>query len=104
MRLAESFAIGVWRLLCRIPMGKVTTYKAIAIALGKPNAARAVGNACNRNPSAPKVPCHRVVKSDGGIGGYAKGVKRKSVLLEGEGIKIKGGKIMRFKELLFAFK
>src|SRR3989338_7639818 len=101
MRLAESFAVGVWRLLCRIPMGKVTTYKAIAIALGKPNAARAVGNACNRNPSAPKVPCHRVVKSDGGIGGYAKGVKRKSVLLEGEGIKVKNNKVLKFEARLF---
>ncbi len=96
-----SFDEKVWKLLKKIPKGKVTTYKELAMALGKPMAARVVGNACNRNPFAPKVPCHRVVKSSGFVGEYTKGWKRKEALLRREGIKIKNHKILSFKWILF---
>lgn len=92
--MPKSFDEKVWQLLKKIPKGKVTTYKQIAIALGKPRAARAVGNACNRNPNAPKVPCHRVVLSSGEIGGYAKGLQKKASLLKAEGVKIKNNKVL----------
>ncbi len=93
----------VWQLLRKIPKGKVTTYKILAKAAGNSRAARAVGNACNRNPFSPKVPCHRVVKSSGFIGGYAHGTAKKIKLLKAEGIPIKGQKIQDFKEFLFKF-
>lgn len=54
-----------------IPRGKVSSYKEIAASIGRPNAYRAVGNALSKNPFAPMVPCHRVVRSDGGVGGYS---------------------------------
>lgn len=103
---------------CRkIPKGRVSTYQAIARAIGKPKSARAVGNALNKNPfalasirqdvsssrSGPKIPCHRVVKSDGTIGGFAQGSKNKIKMLEKEGVKIKNGKINEFKEIFFKF-
>lgn len=85
-----------------IPKGKVTTYKLIAKACGNSNAARAAGNALNSNPFPIKVPCHRVVKSDESIGEYAFGVKKKKILLEGEGIEFtKNGKIIDFRKKLF---
>lgn len=87
----------------RIPRGKITTYALLARAVGKPKGARAVGNACNANPFAPKVPCHRIVKSDGSIGGYAQGVKRKKALLIHEGVRVHNGKIVDFERRLFRF-
>ena len=84
----------------KIPRGKVTTYKEIARKLGT-KAYRAVGNALNKNKDAPKVPCHRVIKSDGDIGGYSKGVNKKIRLLKKEGITITGDKID--KRYLFKF-
>lgn len=60
------------------------TYKEVAHAIGKPKAYRAVGNALNRNPFAPEVPCHRVIKSDGSIGGFASGSNKKLKLLKSE--------------------
>ena len=101
--MLTKFDESVWQLLRRIPKGKVTTYKRIAIALGKPNASRAVGNACNRNPNAPRTSCHRVVKSDGSIGGYAKGVKRKIALLRAEGVRIKNNKVLDLSKNMFNF-
>jgi methylated-DNA-[protein]-cysteine S-methyltransferase len=74
-----------WALLSRIPKGKVTTYGDLAHALGT-KAYRAVGNAMNRNPYAPAVPCHRVVGSDGRLTGYAHGLKKKREMLESEGV------------------
>ncbi len=100
-RSKTSFDEKVSRLLCRIPRGRVTTYKQIAIALGRPNAARAVGNACSRNPNAPSVPCHRVVRSNGSLGGYAKGAKKKKALLRAEGIIIKNNKVLEFNKRFF---
>ena len=72
MRLeGTNFQIAVWKELLKIPIGETTTYKNIAIAIGKPNSSRAVANACAQNPYAPEVPCHRVIRSDGSLGGYS---------------------------------
>ena len=76
----------VYDILVRIPEGKVTTYGDIAKALGHPNASRAIGRILNKNPNPVVVPCHRVVMSDGNIGGYAFGKERKKELLKKEGV------------------
>jgi|TARA_B110000914_G_C15368056_1_gene401812 methylated-DNA-[protein]-cysteine S-methyltransferase len=78
-----NFQIAVWEELLKIPIGETTTYKNIAIAIGKPNSSRAVANACAQNPYAPEVPCHRVIRSDGSLGGYSAdgGIQRKKQLL-----------------------
>ena len=80
----------------------VTTYKELANALGT-KAYRAVGNAMNKNPYAPKVPCHRVVNSNGSLGGYAFGSVKKITILKQEGVNVKNGKIENFQEKLFCF-
>ena len=72
----------VWRALSRIPRGETRTYAQIARAIGNPAAVRAVGSACGANPVALVVPCHRAVRTDGGLGGYAWGIGRKKRLLE----------------------
>src|SRR5882762_8751524 len=72
----------VWEALRRIPRGETRTYGAIARAIGAPRAVRAVGSACGANPVALVVPCHRAVRADGGLGGYAWGLPRKKRLLE----------------------
>ena len=78
-----DFQIAVWRELLKIPAGSTKTYKEIAVAIGKPKSSRAVANACAQNPYAPDVPCHRVVRSDGSLGGYSAegGIERKRQLL-----------------------
>lgn len=83
----------------KIPKGKVSTYKRIAEKIGKPHAYRAVGNALHKNPLAPIVPCHRVVKSDGGFGGEKKGAKSRRNLLEKEGIPIENGRVQISEEI-----
>ena len=85
-----KFQIKVWKYLKSIPRGKVKTYKEVAIAINMPKAARAVANACAKNPYAPKVPCHRVIRSDGNLGGYSAsgGVKTKKKLLKKEGFSL----------------
>ena len=85
-----KFQIKVWKYLKKIPKGSVKTYKDVAIAINQPNAARAVANACAKNPYAPKIPCHRVIRSDGGLGGYSGrgGVKKKVGLLRSEKVQI----------------
>ncbi len=82
-----KFQVKVWKFLKKIPKGKVKTYKKVAIGIKKPKSARAVANACGKNPYAPKIPCHRVIRSDGGLGGYSGkgGVKTKKKLLKLEG-------------------
>ncbi len=69
-----------------IPKGKVLTYAQVAGKAGSPASARAAGRALSANPYAPDVPCHRVIASDGAIGGYSKGVRKKRKLLKAEGI------------------
>ena len=99
MKKTTSFNEKVYALLRKVPKGKVTTYKALAEALGT-KAYRAVGQAMRCNPYAPEVPCHRVVASDGSIGGFSgkwdpksKEVKRKIRMLKKEGIKVKNNRI-----------
>ena len=87
-----SFNEKVWALTARIPAGKVVTYGDIARELGT-KAYRAVGNALNRNPYAPAVPCHRVVGADGGLTGFASGVGRKRQMLLKEGVRMVGRKV-----------
>ena len=81
-----KFQLMVWNYLKTIPKGTVKTYKQVAIAIKKPKSARAVANACGKNPYAPKIPCHRVIRSDGGLGGYSGkgGIKTKLRLLRSE--------------------
>jgi O-6-methylguanine DNA methyltransferase len=100
---SKSFSDLVYAKTKLIPRGRVTTYGQIAQAIGKPKASRAVGNALNCNPYAPVVPCHRVVRSDGKIGGFAQGARVKAGLLAKEGVKVKDGKVVDFKEKLFVF-
>lgn len=96
-----SFEETVWRKCKIIPKGKVSTYKALAKAVGKPNAARAVGNALNKNRDLKNVPCYRVVKSSGAVGGYSRGRKIKIKLLKKDGIEVKNGRIINFEKYMF---
>jgi AraC family transcriptional regulator, regulatory protein of adaptative response / methylated-DNA-[protein]-cysteine methyltransferase len=80
-----AFQQQVWRALLAIPYGETRSYAQVAAAIGRPTATRAVARACATNPVAVVIPCHRVVRSDGGLGGYAGGVERKERLLEVEG-------------------
>lgn len=77
-----DFQKRVWSALTEIPYGKTATYGEIAAKIGNPKAARAVGNACNKNPVLIAVPCHRVLGSDGSLTGYAAGTQIKKRLLE----------------------
>lgn len=95
-----SFNERCYALLSQVPGGKVTTYESLAKALST-KAYRAVGNAMNKNPYAPEIPCHRVVKSDGSIGGFAGGVKKKAGLLAEEEITVQKGKIVNIEDHLF---
>jgi AraC family transcriptional regulator of adaptative response/methylated-DNA-[protein]-cysteine methyltransferase len=81
---ATPFQRRVWAALCAIPRGSTRTYGELAQAIGAPEAVRAVGSACGQNPLAVIVPCHRVVRSDGRLGGYRWGLARKQALLERE--------------------
>ncbi len=91
-----------YSVLVKVPKGKVTTYKEIARKLNT-KAYRAVGNAMNKNPYAPKVPCHRVVNSNGNIGGFASGVKNKIKMLRKEGIEIDKDNKINLKKYLYRF-
>ena len=88
----KSFNERCYTILRKVPKGKITTYKTLAKALNS-KAYRAVGNAMNKNPHAPKVPCHRVVKSDGFVGGFASGTRNKIKMLKNEGVEVNNGKI-----------
>ena len=87
-RSGTRFQKKVWDEIKKIPKGKTKSYKQIAIAIGSPKSSRAVANACGKNPDPIITPCHRVVASDGSIGGYtaAGGVKAKKNLLAQEGV------------------
>ena len=88
--VGTSFQVKTWRYLMKIPKGTVKTYSQVAKGIGKPLAVRAVANAIGKNPYAPKIPCHRVIRSDGSLGGYSGkgGVKTKRLLLRKEGISL----------------
>ena len=84
MEKITDFEKKVYRAVSKIPKGETRSYKWVAAKIGKPRASRAVGNALNRNPYIGVVPCHRVIRSDGSIGGFALGVKKKREFLESE--------------------
>ena len=88
--IGTKFQLKVWAYLRKIPRGSVRTYSQVAKDIGKPLAIRAVANAIGKNPYAPKIPCHRVIRSDGSLGGYSGkgGLKTKKFLLKKEGIKL----------------
>jgi methylated-DNA-[protein]-cysteine S-methyltransferase len=95
--MVTPFQRKVYAVLRKIPRGRVTTYRLLAASLGC-RSARAVGQALRRNPFAPAVPCHRVIKSDLGIGGYGgrtggQTLRRKLALLKAEGVVFNGGKL-----------
>ncbi len=96
--MERSFNERCYAVLKKIPKGKITTYKEIAKALNS-KAYRAVGNAMNKNPHSPLVPCHRVINSNGKLGGFASGLKNKIKMLKKEGIEINNGKIILDKYL-----
>ena len=89
--VGTPFQLKVWNYLMKIPKGKVLTYKEVARAIGKPKSFRAVANAVGKNPFPPNIPCHRVVRSDGGIGGYSGkgGIDQKIRLLRSEKVFMK---------------
>ena len=88
----KSFSERVYDLVIKIPPGRVSTYGNIAHALNL-KAYRAVGQALNKNPHTIKIPCHRVINSNGELGGYSQGLKKKIQLLKSEGVEIKNNKI-----------
>jgi methylated-DNA-[protein]-cysteine S-methyltransferase len=90
MNQGTPFQQKVWAALRTIPRGEVRTYTDIAVQIGHPSSARAVANACGKNPYAPEVPCHRVIRSDGSIGGYSAegGSEKKRAMLREEGVHI----------------
>ena len=93
----------IYKKLLKVPKGKITTYGELAKAVGLTNGQRAVGKIMNKNPYPGIIPCHRVVKADGKVGGYAYGEEIKINMLENEGIKIKDGKILDLKEITHRF-
>ena len=104
MTKADTFQSRVLSLVRKIPKGKVTTYKLIGKKLGgKGQIYRAVGRALHDNKLPVVIPCHRVVCSDGSIGGYSRGVKKKISLLKKEEIIVKNEKVVDFKKKLFTF-
>ena len=81
-----DFQISVWKEIAKIPYGETRSYKELANAIGKPNSSRAVANACGKNPYPLLIPCHRVIRTDGKLGGYSGegGIKTKKMLLQQE--------------------
>ncbi len=102
--MLTDFANQILRLVAQIPQGQVTTYQILAVASGRPRSARAVGNALNKNSELIKIPCHRVVRSDGRVGDYQLGGSAKIKLLQAEGIELSGDRIKDFSKRLFYFK
>ena len=82
--IGTDFDVRVWEALLKIPMGRAVSYTDIARHIGQPSASRAVGSAVGRNPISFVVPCHRVLRGDGSLGGYRWGLNRKRALLDQE--------------------
>lgn len=83
----RSFAMRVYEVVKTIPKGKVFCYRDVAFLVGSPKAYRAVGTALSKNRD-PGIPCHRVIRSDGKVGGYNRGSRKKELLLRREGVRI----------------
>ena len=99
----KNFNKRCYQKLTLIPKGMISTYFELAKSLDS-NAYRAVGNAMENNPNPISVPCHRIIRNNGTLGGYTLGIKKKFELLNKEGIKIKNNKIVDFEKKLFQFK
>lgn len=93
----------VYRQLLKVPKGKVTTYGELARAAGIKDGQRAIGRIMNKNPFPVIIPCHRVVKSDGKIGGYFYGETVKTKMLSDEGVPVKNGRIQDWEKTVFRF-
>ncbi len=95
--MVSKFSHKVYKAICKIPKGKVSTYKEVAKAVGKPKAFRAVGQALKANKHPEKIPCYKVVRSDGSLGGYCgsdpKNIQKKIRLLKKDGVKVVAGKV-----------
>ena len=102
MNSKNNFNNRCYKIVSSIPKGKISTYGDIAKVLGT-KAYQAVGNAMAKNPNLISVPCHRVIESDGSIGGYALGTSKKITLLKKEGIIVKKDKVSNFKNLIHQF-
>ena len=94
--VGTQFQKMVWNAIANIPKGKVLTYQELAMKIGNPKSFRAVASACANNPYIPEIPCHRVVRKDGGLGGYSAkgGIARKKNMLQKEGHKFFKDKII----------
>ena len=94
--VGTKFQKMVWNSIATIPEGKVMTYQELAMKIGHPKSFRAVASACGKNPYVPEIPCHRVVRKDGELGGYSAegGIKRKKYMLEKEGHKFNKDKLI----------
>ena len=99
MRIEER----IYKKLLQVPYGKITTYGELSRSVGLKNGQRVVGQIMKKNPFPVIIPCHRVVKSNGDIGGYAFGINVKKTMLSKEGICIKNDKIENFENLFFKF-
>ena len=95
------FQSDCYEALKKVPKGKVITYAGLARMIGRPKAHRAVGSAMNKNPYAPQVPCHRVVKSNGDLGGFATDIEVKIKRLQEEGVMVSDNKIVDFRLTLY---
>ena len=95
-KIGTDFEKSVWIEISKIPIGVILTYQQLAIKIGSPNSARAVANACGKNPYLLEIPCHRVIRKDRKLGGYSAkgGIKMKKRLLEKEGHKFNDDKII----------
>lgn len=95
-KMGTKFQKLVWKEISKIPKGKVITYQDLAFKINRPMSVRAVASACGKNPFAPEIPCHRVVRKDGGLGGYSAkgGINKKKKMLENEGHKFIKDKII----------
>ena len=94
--VGTKFQRMVWNGIANIPKGNVLTYQELANEIGYPDSVRAVATACGKNPYAPEIPCHRVVRKDGSLGGYSAngGINKKKEMLENEGHKFNKDKII----------
>ena len=94
--IGTEFQKLVWKEIAKIPNGKVITYQDLALKISRPKSVRAVASACGKNPFLPEVPCHRVVRKDGSLGGYSAkgGINKKKKLLENEGHKFVKDKLI----------
>ena len=99
----KTLRIQVYKKLLEVPSGKITTYGDLAKAVGLQNGQRIIGKIMNQNPYPSLVPCHRVIMSDGKLGGYAYGQEIKKNMLANEGIKIFNGKISNLKNKRYVF-